>query len=170
MKGNMFLLLFSSKQELWKLWNQFGLVKTCAMVEKSWNTDSNAFISGSVLPPFLFPPFCFFKENDNNNNNIAIFQNLSCLTMSWNQYPIYPLLSSFEMCWIQISLQCGGLEVLKKSSLTWSHGAELNCLEFMVIGRFLFFAACRKKSEQWLNYIIIFQGILFSPARELLSD
>jgi hypothetical protein len=29
------------------------------------------------------------------------------LTLSWNQYPIYPLLSSFEMCWIQISLQCG---------------------------------------------------------------
>jgi hypothetical protein len=39
-----------------------------------------------------------------------------------------------------------GLEVLKKSSLTWSHGAELK--QFMVIGRFLFFAACRKKSEQ----------------------
>jgi hypothetical protein len=82
MKGNMSPLLFSSKQELWKLRNQFGLVKTCAMVEKSWNTDSDAFISGSVLPPFLFRPFCFFKENDNNNNNIAIFQNLSCLTLS----------------------------------------------------------------------------------------
>jgi hypothetical protein len=104
--------------------------------------------------------FLLFKEN-NNNNNIAIFQNLSCLTLSWNQYPIYPLLSSFEMCWIQISLQCGDWKFWRNPTLTWSHGAELNCLEFRVIGRFLFFAACRKKSEQWLNYIIIFQGTLF---------
>ncbi len=54
------------------------------MVEKSWNTDSDAFISGSVLPPFLFPLFLFSRKIIIIIIIIifAIFQNLSCLTLS----------------------------------------------------------------------------------------
>jgi hypothetical protein len=45
-------LIFFKAKSCGSCENQFGLVKTCAMVEKSRNAVSDAFISGSVLPPF----------------------------------------------------------------------------------------------------------------------